>query len=127
VYGRRTELERVGGNAHGRPQLTHVQTLSYDRLRPQYDARNSACVQVKVELGRPVVVHVPPTFRLGPWNAEAIASFDGFASAVRRNRLMSDSRREFLLDRLPYWQELGGKVRFGSGSFGILSFDQWEW
>lgn len=42
--------------------------------------------------------------RLGPGNTEALSIVQGMAEAIALQPVLSARRKQFLLERLPYWQ-----------------------
>lgn len=104
IYGRRFE-------ANARPALTakrshlipeDVIAMTYDRLLPDCNASQMISVRARVQ-GTLEAVSVPPTLQWSPGLAEDRAHITGLEEAIRRNKLLTDARREFLLSRLPYW------------------------
>jgi hypothetical protein len=125
VYGRANELKR-------RPELNRkrrairgsaTEAMTFDRLRPLEGSKNA--VSVRMENGTAVVIAIPPTFRLGPANADAIFAVRGWEDAVAGNGEITEARKEFLLSRLPYWAERGRQSKDGRG-LGPHSRADWE-
>jgi Domain of unknown function (DUF4263) len=125
IYGRAEEMER-------RPELNRkrqmvrgqaTEAMTFDRLRPL--AGSSNAITVRMEGGSPVVIAIPPTFRVGPTNAEAISAVKGWSRAIGVNRQIDRNRKDFLLNRLPYWTDLGGRSRDGS-NLGPHDDTDWE-
>lgn len=125
IYGRRAEFARQPDRNRERRGLRKpsVDAMTYDRLKPLYGSRNAVCV--RWDKGRRRAVAVPPTFRLGPANAEVLAGIDGLPDAIAMNREIGEERRRFLIDRLPYWQKVGENGLCGE-SLGQRSSADWE-
>ena len=122
IYGRRSEFgERPEWNRkRGGHDSSNIDAMTYDRLRPL--ARSANVITVKIERKNDVVtrcaVAVPPTFQFGPSNASSVARIRGLGEAISANDLISQDRRQFLLSRLEYWQDLGRREIAGE-SLGI--------
>jgi hypothetical protein len=79
--------------------------MSYDRLSPEYDARLLICSIVKQ--GKYIAKYVPPTLELGPNLADYHSIIDNKEDAVKINKLIPQERKDFLIDRIPYWDKYG--------------------
>ncbi len=109
IYGRRAEVESKPAFAKTRADLAAQDEvlMTYDRLTPSARLAdlpmlrlNRSEVDTKIE-----VVSVPPTLRLGPNTAREFASWANLREAVRDNALITTERKQFLLDRLDYWDD----------------------
>lgn len=109
IYGRRAEVESKPAFAKKRADIAaHDEVLmTYDRLAPSPRLAelpmlrlNRSDVDTKIE-----VVSVPPTLHLCPQTAREFASWASLRDAVRDNALITTERKQFLLDRLDYWDE----------------------
>jgi len=125
IYGRRAEFDDQRHRSRERRGLrkASVNAMTYDRLKPLYGSRNAICV--RLEGIRRKAIAIPPTFRLGPANAEDLARLDGLPDAMSENELIGEERRRFLLDRLPYWKRLGEESLRGESVGGHRPGD-WE-
>lgn len=125
IYGRRAEFEDEPALNQKRAKIRGANTelMTFDRLRPLPGSWNA--VSVRSRRGKTRVGSIPPTFKFGPRNAEAVATHGGWDKAIQENDLITTERREFLLSRLPYWQGLGREVKAGD-SLGIHGFHDWE-
>lgn len=100
VYGRRSEF---GDNARLTRQRASVRPTwlewsTYDRLFPAANARN--WVSVKITAAGWKVIGVPPTFAIpDSWEFD-LQGLIGLDDAIAANPLISDSRKDFLLERL---------------------------
>jgi hypothetical protein len=107
VYGRRAEAEANPEFAKGRALLAqHDEDLmTYDRLVPS--DRLAFAPTLRVDRSMPgrkfSVLHVPPTFVIGPYNADGLVELAGLREAIQANTLMSDQRKAFLAARIDYW------------------------
>jgi hypothetical protein len=107
VYGRRAEL-------HAKPDLARERALlfdnstdfltSYDRLVPDRMLANAITVK-PLGSGRFRAIAVPPTFTLGPIDAERLVFVDGLDEAIACAEGISNERKAFLRERLPYWRQ----------------------
>lgn len=115
IFGRRSEYE-------GNEQLTRLRAeqmganevlMSFDRM--SFDANSDEFSTVRHTPSGYEVLHVPPTWWLGP----SMFSYDqpliGLDEAVERNPLISCDRKQFIQMRLPYWTAIC------SGRRGIFS------
>jgi hypothetical protein len=75
--------------------------MTFDSLRPDANAddfmtlrRDGRCV---------TAVTVPPTYRLRPITTEDILEVQGRIEAVEREPRLTEERRRFLIERIPYW------------------------
>jgi hypothetical protein len=116
VYGRRSEFFQKPQLNEKRRYLAREDEffMTFDRLSPDYHAKNFLCV--KVRNSRFEAVSVPPTFTLGPNSADYHSFICGKEKAVDRNKLISNERKKFLISRIPYWDEWGM-----SGDKGIIN------
>jgi hypothetical protein len=107
IYGRREEFRLRPWLNQKRRAIRDPATeaMTFDRIKPLEGSRDAFCV--RIENRSEVVIAVPPTFRLGPIMAQAIAVVGGWDRAIASNQLISPERKDFLLSRLPYWREIG--------------------
>lgn len=92
--------------------------MTFDRLAPNIKARN--VITCNVKNSQYMAKYIPPTFRLGPNFAEELSNIVNKVEAVN-NSYIPDERKEFLIDRFPYWEEFGRKR-----PFGIIYTGDWE-
>jgi len=93
--------------------------MTYDRLKcsPIWDDA------VTVQLDRSGVspqfraIHVQPMFRLGPHHYGNYHRVSGIEDAINGNTLISQARKTFLINRLPYWKS------WYTGNNGITSIN----
>ncbi|MFZ5643492.1 MAG: Shedu immune nuclease family protein [Bacillota bacterium] len=107
IYGRRSEFENTRRLSEKRSQLQRDNEfiMSFDRLYPEYSARYLLCSTVKG--GEYMAKTIPPTLELGPNLAEYHSMIANKENAAKRNLLLSDERKEFLINRFLYWDEYG--------------------
>lgn len=112
IYGRRREFEEDGHLTRKREELrpNWLEWMTFVRLRPLYGARN--CVSARFLRRAFRVIAIPPTFAIGPETMEGLGPLLGLEDAIRKNELISDERREFLINRLPYWQAWAARAGF---------------
>ena len=100
VYGRRSEfidnptLTRQRESV--RPNWLNWST--YDRLHPAANARYWVTARITGTGWR--VVAIPPTFAIQRGWEDSLQGLIGLETAIAENELISDARKEFLLDRL---------------------------
>lgn len=100
VYGRRSEF--VGNptltrqRESVRPDWLHWST--YDRLHPAANARH--WVTARIGAAGWTVIAIPPTFNIPQGWEDMLQGLVGLDSAIAGNELISDARKEFLLERV---------------------------
>jgi hypothetical protein len=113
VYGRRSEFddqpERRGIRAfQTADDEVHV---TFDRLIADYNARNFLTLRMA---GNTISAAVfPPTAQLGPSTAKAWRRVNNRIEAVTADERISDERKQFLAERMPYWDEWAGRADRG--------------
>lgn len=114
IYGRRSEF-------NGRSELTakrshmvadDVVMMTYDRLFPNPKAKEMICIRAGVSR-RLTALNVPPTITWQPGLANKRARICGLESAIDKNPYMSDRRKKFLIERLPYWNKWARETEMG--------------
>lgn len=110
IYGSRNE--DPAGVARLRSRLTtqtqHV--IPYEHLEPDPECDDYPCVRLGHDGYE--AISVSPTMRLGPGSAEDWTRITQKEQAVAQNPWLSQERRAFLLERMPYWDTWG---RHGRG------------
>ena len=118
IYGRRSELEEQPDLARQRGSLLSgdAELMSFDRLLgPQYiDIRMKDAVTVKAAGdGRYRAKYVPPVFGVGPYLAGRLLVIDGLEEAIEENQDISNARKMFLQQRIPYWKKWASSPNHG--------------
>lgn len=119
IYGRRAEasadpiLTQKRGIVYG----DDVVTMTYDRLRPNPKAMDLICVKVDGPMAFRAL-SVPATLTWSPSLAEARALISGLGDAIEANPYISQQRKQFLIRRLPYWNEWGHREQKGVINLG---------
>lgn len=120
IHGTRREFDDTPGLNHLRGSLERPDELlmTFDRLSPDEKAQNMMCVRlIDNPTGRRYeAMTVPPTLTLGPLEAGYRSIVTGKEEAVGRNALMGRERKEFVIRRIPYWDNW---ARTRSGSYRI--------
>jgi hypothetical protein len=109
IIGRRDEATASKAFAKKRalmeaPDETH---MTYDRLEPDRELWNIPTIKLD-RSGADTqfrLMHVPASFSLGPSDAADISKWIGREDAIRRNPLLSEDRKEFIISRLAYWDK----------------------
>lgn len=105
IYGRRAEdpdgIARL--RAHLTTKTTHV--IPYEHLEPDPESACYLCAR-RGTAGYEAVT-VPPTVQLGPRHAEHWTLISGKERAVAGSPWVSEQRREFLIERMRYWDAWG--------------------
>ncbi|MBN1295042.1 MAG: DUF4263 domain-containing protein [Candidatus Latescibacteria bacterium] len=113
IYGRKKE-------ANANTQLTtkryflqsdDVIIMTYDRLRPNQNA--SQLVSMKLNQNGYKALEVPPTIKWSPILAKERALLSDLDNAILSNKYISKKRKDFLVRRLPYWNEWAKKIDTG--------------
>lgn len=113
VYGRREEysnntlLKQKRAAIAGKDQTI----MSYDRINPQIARRNFVCCDVKN--GRYIARNLGPTFRIGPYE-DQLLDIDNLVEAVDQTAYISDERKKFLKEKLPYCLKFMREERKGT-------------
>lgn len=120
IFGSRSELEGNTELNQKRTQLIRENEtyMTFDRLSPNIKARD--VITCKVKNRKYIAKFVSPTFRLGPVYAKELSKIDNKEEAINNSEL-SDMRKKFILSRLNYWEEFGGKK-----STNLINTDDWE-
>lgn len=106
IYGRRAEATAVLSFTQKRGHLhpDDVVAMTYDRLRPNANAGQLICMKVD-GAGTFKALSVPATLKWRPDLAEDRAQIAGIEAAIEANPHISSKRKQFLIRRLPYWNE----------------------
>jgi hypothetical protein len=113
IYGRREEVTYIESFARKRHSYMGADEflMTYDRLEPNGSAHltvnlDRSGVDTKLRL-----VSVTPTFRLERKNAEAFSMFSGREEAIQNQSLLSEERKQFLLERMKFADRYAEKMR----------------
>jgi Domain of unknown function (DUF4263) len=118
VYGRRRDvashaaMEKRNALVNG---IGDIKWMTYDRLRPDEDARNFPCVKVSAFGGLTAVAY-PATASIKLWSVNRWATVSGKRKAILASPHFSEARQKFLADRLDYWDDVvatGGPISLG--------------
>jgi hypothetical protein len=121
IYGRRKEFD-------DRPELRRLReqferhgqvVMTFDRLRPAQDCR--LYLSATKRNGAYRALAVPATIAIGPNVAKEFAQIAGLPEAIQKNEWISEDRRRFLVERLPYW-----KAWAEARNRGIINSGDWE-
>lgn len=121
IYGRRSELEGNPVFAKKRDSMAGPDEvlMSFDRLRPNANQRNVTSIRldrsaVNTEFS---LVHIPPTFRIGPDVAKDFSRLKSREAAITANNFISPERKDFLVDRINYWDSWANRPPTNSRKF----------
>jgi hypothetical protein len=113
IYGRRNELLSSGfAHMRSRHQAFDERFMSYDHLKPDENLRDAVTARVDGNGYR--ALSIPPTLRLGPFQADDLVAVRGKEAAIGMNPLMAPERAALLNSRFPYWDDwarTGGGIR----------------
>lgn len=103
IYGRREEANK---HIEKRPHLDgeNVYSMTYDRLSP--DPKFDEFMTVRITQNGYEAVAIPPTLRLHSHTAHILAIIKNKEKAVQKNPYISKKRKDFLIHRIPYWDNL---------------------
>jgi Shedu protein SduA, C-terminal len=121
VYGRRRDVSsRVGTEKRNAllSGLGDFKWMTYDRLRPDEDARNIPCVKVSAA-EKLTAVTFPPTTRIDLWSVRNWAEVNEKRKAIFASPHFSEPRQRFLADRLDYWDKVAATsgIRIGHDEY----------
>jgi hypothetical protein len=108
IYGRRSDPSLTEEFNKKRKLLEREDEfyMTYDRIRPYKDSSQDLCAKLDAIGYR--ALSVPPTLTLGPIMAHGVNQVRDKAAAVQLNRYLSDVRKKFLIERIPYWDAWDG-------------------
>ncbi|MCM3185942.1 Shedu anti-phage system protein SduA domain-containing protein [Priestia megaterium] len=117
IFGSRNEFARNPELNQKRGQLVRENEtyMTFDRLLPNIKARNS--ITCKVRNRKYTAKFISPSFRLGPVYAEELSKIDNKEEAINNSKI-DDIRKDFILSRLPYWEEFGRRQPRGMRNTG---------
>jgi hypothetical protein len=78
--------------------------MSFDRLH--FDSNSDQFASVRHKPSGYEVLHVPPTLWLGPAMFSYDERLNGLHEAVGKNPLISYDRKQFIAERLSYWENV---------------------
>lgn len=113
IYGRRSDPSLTNAVNKKRRLLQNSNEIfmTYDRLKPTRELED--CLTVNIDGAGYKALHVQPTMRLGPWNAEDRSLIGAKHGAVDRNIYLSKERKQFLNSRWQYWDDWAKKPSKG--------------
>ncbi|WP_265595945.1 Shedu anti-phage system protein SduA domain-containing protein [Verrucomicrobium sp. BvORR106] len=117
VYGRGAEESLNGEFNRKRSHLQRPDEIymTFDRLRPNYNLHHCVCARIDASGYR--AISVPPTIELGPNQEYGFQAIRDKVTAVKKNKYISDTRKEFLCSRIPYWDNWSGSGVRSSADF----------
>jgi hypothetical protein len=103
IYGSAAEFDERPELRSKRKEMAPDDTflMTFDNLRP--DANADDFMTLRRDGRRVTAVTVPPTYRLRPITSEDILEVQGRIEAVEREPRLTEQRRRFLMERIPYW------------------------
>ena len=113
IYGRRADATKDENFARKRAHLQDQDErfMTYDRLQP--NSHLSDLLTVRIDGDGYRAISIPPTLTLGPMNAEDWSIIRDKKLAVMNTSYISDERKDFLIQRWPYWDEWAKSGRRG--------------
>lgn len=104
IYGRSAETHSkpLANRGRSRSDRNGTESMTFDRLAPNHGSRNSVTIRHSSDR-KSTVLHIPPTFQLGPSFAHHLDVCSGWDQAIERNEQLSPERKQFLIERIPYW------------------------
>jgi hypothetical protein len=108
VYGRRRDVasraKMEKRNALNN-SLGDIKWMTYDRLRPDEDARNLPCVKISAA-EKLTAVTFPPTTEIELWHVRRWVEVNEKRKAIFASPHFPELRQKFLADRLDYWEKI---------------------
>ncbi|WP_047247359.1 Shedu anti-phage system protein SduA domain-containing protein [Maribacter thermophilus] len=103
IYGRREEFtnDRILTQKRGSLFDNDKILMSYDRIKPKLFNNYVTC---KVKNGKYFAKYLNPTFKIGPF-ADEILELQNLIQAVDNTSYLTDQRKAFLKDKIPYCLE----------------------
>jgi len=118
VYSRRSEVEDKKTKRSVSKKKDET-IMTYDRLSPSFEQSNYLCIKIKKH--NFVSVTFPPTAKIGPNIIKEWIDIDGINLSISNSFFLSEERKIFLLERLPYWGEWAKNK-----SKGPINCGDWE-
>ncbi|HEV3040352.1 MAG TPA: Shedu immune nuclease family protein [Candidatus Angelobacter sp.] len=103
IYGRRSEFNDRSRTMAAELARKDEFLMTFDRISTEWKAHDCLCV--KHSKDGYYAISFPPTVELGPYVAGDFAKITGKEQAIRKSAWMSEERRQFLLSRIPYWDD----------------------
>jgi hypothetical protein len=117
AFGRRAEFDARPELNRLRPELGPDKFLmTLDRLAPSRKARDYLCV--RLEGRKRVARYIPPTLRVGPYDALSLSTVEGKIEALECSTSISAERKQFLRERFEYW-DIWARTRPANGFVSI--------
>jgi hypothetical protein len=103
IYGSASEFDERPELRSKRKEMAPNDTflMTFDHLRP--DANADDFMTIRRDGCRVTALTVPPTYRLRPITTGDILEVQGRIEAVQREPRLTEVRRRFLIERIPYW------------------------
>ncbi len=115
------EFLLIGGHRGTSGCPDRVTVMSFEDLQPDRNSAPYICVTKPCSSFE--AMSVSPLLRLGPASAVGLCHVVGLAEAIAKNDWISPERRQFLIERLPFWTEW---PRMPKRLPERLSWDDWE-
>lgn len=111
IYGRREEFEndKILKQKRGSLMNNDQVLMSYDRIKPKILDNYITC---NVKNGKFIAKNLSPVFKIGPY-ANEIYNVENLIEAVDNTEYLSDLRKVFLKDKIPYCLEYFKNVKKG--------------
>jgi hypothetical protein len=121
IYGRRQEFEKRPELNRLRAQFEHdnQEVMTFDRLNPS--EQDSIYISATKTRERYQALAVPATFQMSPMIANELSLIEGIPDAVRANDWINQQRKDFLVERLAYWNHWSR-----TKPQGIINTGDWE-
>lgn len=104
IYGSRNQRTGDFRDKRSFLQQPDEKFMTFDRMFPDKDLAHYSTVKLDQNGYR--AISYPPTIRLGPIYSEYNAVVSGKETAIQNNLYLSEIRKKFLVQRLPYWDEI---------------------
>jgi len=106
IYGRRDEFNYNSNLSFDRLSLSQsdFDLMSFDRVFCDKNMRDAITVKLN-ENNEYEAVHFPEVIKIGPNNCDMYIDIIGVEKAIISNNNISDERKQFLINRIPYWKK----------------------
>jgi hypothetical protein len=109
IYGRRSEDPEAISRLRARLTTKTRHVIPYEHLQSDPESIDYLCARCGPQAYEAVTI--PPTLQLGPGHAEEWALISGKERAVAASPWLTEVRRAFLIELMPYWDAWGRNGR----------------
>lgn len=105
IYGRREEFDTNKNLSFDRLSLSQsdLEIMSFDRVVCDKNMRDAITIKLNCK-SEYEAVHFPEVIQIGPNNCDMYIDIKHIDRAIMSNNSISAERKEFLINRIPYWK-----------------------